>query len=128
MQNECLKLINPPSAGFLLLKKNKNICKIIVDIVRECEHNECIDSELVRIKPKGEDIMLTITLNQTEFAHKDQIVAFLEDEIRDLALSIDYDVVEGDFTCVDYHQDEIFASKVHSVLVRAIDEIIGYQQ
>ncbi|QHJ84892.1 MAG: hypothetical protein [Caudoviricetes sp.] len=46
--------------------------------------------------------MLTITLNQTEFAHKDQIVAFLE--------------------------DEIFASKVHSVLVRAIDETIGYQQ
>lgn len=70
--------------------------------------------------------MLTIKLNTQAFAHKDQIVAFLEDEIRELATSIDYNIVEDDFNGVDYPQNEIFASKVYSVLTRAIDEIIGY--
>lgn len=70
-------------------------------------------------------MMLTITLSKEEFAHKDFIVEFLEDEIRDLALSIDYRIVEGEGASVDYPQDELFASKVFSVLNRAIDTANG---
>lgn len=67
--------------------------------------------------------MLTITLNQKAFAEKDQIITTLEDSIRDLALSIYYDVVEGDFTAVDYAQDEYFACKVLPVINHACDEL-----
>lgn len=70
--------------------------------------------------------MLTITLNKKAFEKKDEIAAYLEESITDLATSIDYDVMEGDFNCVDYQQDETFASQVMAVLARAIDEIVGF--
>lgn len=101
--------------------------KITVDSVAIATYNAFIDSELVRINPRirGNKIMLTITLNKKDFAHKDFIVDFLENEIRDLALSIDYKIVEGEGASVDYPHDEIFASKVFSVLNRAIDTLNG---
>ena len=101
--------------------------KIIIDLVANATYNAYIDSELVRIKPKKEDIiMLTIKLDSQVFNHKDQIIRHLEDEIRDLALYIDYEVVPADYTSVDYPQDEYFAMKVYSVLVRLIDEFVGF--
>lgn len=74
--------------------------------------------------------MLTIKLDSQAFNHKDQIISRLEDEIRDLALYIEYEVLPADFTSVDYPRDEYddnfeyFATKVHHVLVRLIDECV----
>jgi hypothetical protein len=69
-------------------------------------------------------IMLTITLEKNIIEYKAQIIALLEDNISELKLSIDYEVVEGDFSSVDYPNDEIFATRVFLALNSAIDEVI----
>lgn len=100
--------------------------KITLYLFLIANYNKHIDSKLVRIKPKEDIIMLTIKLDSQAFNRKDQIIRHLEDEIRDLALYIDYEVVPADYTSVDYPQDEYFAMKVYSVLVRLIDELVGF--
>ena len=106
--------------------------KITLYLFPIANYNERIDSKLVRIKPKKEDIiiMLTIKLDSQAFNHKDQIISRLEDEIIDLALYHEYKVVQDDFTSVDYPHDdyddhfEYFATKVYYVLARIIDECV----
>ena len=74
--------------------------------------------------------MLTIKLDSQAFNYKDQIISRLEDEIIDLALYHEYEVVQDDFTSVDYPRDdyddhfEYFATKVYYVLARIIDECV----
>lgn len=108
--------------------------KITLYLFPFANYNKCVNSKLVRIKPKTKEdiIMLTIKLDPKAFNHKDQIISRLEDEIRDLALCYEYKVVQDDFTSVDYPRCEYddnfgyFATKVHHVLVRIIDECVRY--
>ena len=69
--------------------------------------------------------MLTIKLDPRAFAHRTEIVEFLENEVRELALHIEYRIVEADFNSVDFSKDEIFAARVFDALVRAVDKTGG---
>lgn len=68
--------------------------------------------------------MLTITLDSKQYKeHKDTLSEFLENNLDDLCLYIDYRIIEDNNIgiSVDYPSDIYLADKVHNTVVHYFD-------